>query len=98
MAEYVKRDAVIMALRGRCIEKYPLSFSLGLLAAADEVSKMPHIEAAPVVHARWAFEDNGYCTTAKCSNCGKYQGLYINGRVPELKYCPDCGAKMDREG
>lgn len=67
----------------------------------DMIGNSPTIEAEPVLHGRWQWA-NGYIgTMAECSVCGLspmgFYSLPINqiGRLPEYKYCPHCGAKMD---
>lgn len=47
MDEYIKRQDVIKHLRGTCIAKYPLSFSYGIFASADEISKLPTADVVP---------------------------------------------------
>ena len=47
-------------------------------------------EYAPVVHGRWA---NG----CQCSVCGDRHGSYNSRHRPYYNYCPNCGAKMDKE-
>ena len=47
MDEYIKREDVIKHLRGACIAKYPLSFSFGIFASADEISKLPSADVVP---------------------------------------------------
>ena len=47
MAEYIDREAAIRMLRGSAIEKYPLSFSSGILASADELEKLPAEDVVP---------------------------------------------------
>lgn len=47
MDEYIKREDVIKHLRGACIAKYPLSFSYGIFASADEISKLPPANVVP---------------------------------------------------
>ena len=47
MDEYIKREDAIKHLRGACIAKYPLSFSYGIFASADEISKLPTADVAP---------------------------------------------------
>lgn len=47
-------------------------------------------DVAPVVHAEW-FEKK---SMIYCSNCASsWEAGYIN----DFKYCPHCGAKMDKE-
>ena len=40
----IDADAAIKKLGGECIAKYPNTFTMGLLAAMEEVGKMPTIE------------------------------------------------------
>ena len=47
MARYIDLDEAIKHLRGACIEKYPLSYSNGISAAVNEISKMPAAEVVP---------------------------------------------------
>jgi hypothetical protein len=51
------------------------------------INQFPTFEATPVVHGWWILREDGYC----CSNCD-IQAIYTG---VELKYCPNCGAKMD---
>ena len=59
----------------------------------------PTVDAVEVVHGRFESVRYGYgcLQIATCSVCGEKQGLYINGRLPNWNYCPNCGAKMDGE-
>lgn len=58
--------------------------------AMDRVGEAPAIDAEPVVHGRWINQDNTY-TKYQCSAC-KERNFDGVGR-----YCPNCGAKMDKE-
>lgn len=51
---------------------------------------MPTIDAVPVVHGEWIYEQRGKWIYAKCNLCGKVQDVRSN-------YCPNCGAKMKGE-
>lgn len=53
----------------------------------DVVRTAPTLDYEPVVHAHWIQE--GF--DCKCSNCGSFNGAF------GVKYCQDCGAKMDEE-
>ena len=67
----------------------------GGLCDIDEVQKwlddQPTIEAEPVRHGRWSDKQTviKYLSHCECSVCGSWQGEYW------MKYCPNCGAKMD---
>lgn len=47
-------------------------------------------DVAPVIHAEWEHKDEIYGVVF-CSNCG-FELKYNN-----TNYCPNCGAKMDKE-
>lgn len=52
MARLIDADAAVKLLRGKCVAKYPLTFCTGLFAAADEISKLPTVDAVEVVRCR----------------------------------------------
>ena len=52
----------------------------------------PTIEAEPVRYGRWMCGDY-YDIGDVCSECDWDSGM-VN---PTLRYCPNCGAKMDKE-
>lgn len=89
MAEYLERNAVRKVLRGSAVGKYPVSFYVGLFAAAEEVEKMPAADVAPVVHGRWVEKINPdrFDFKRNCSVCQKGSDLATD-------YCPNCGADM----
>ena len=61
---------------------------LGYLNARIIVRNQPNIDAVPVVHGRWVFDrPNHY----KCSVCD----AMWSGVARFMKFCPNCGAKMD---
>lgn len=63
------------------------------------VNKQPTVDAAPVVHGKWEYSENIYDeSTWVCSIC-KEPWTLIDGTPQEngMKYCPNCGAKMDLE-
>ena len=51
------------------------------------VKGAPTVDAVPVVHGEWTDKDGGIAT---CSVCGDRWGVWS-----VMKYCPNCGAKMD---
>lgn len=73
MAEYIEREAVLKILRGSAIAKYPMSFSFGLFAAADELEKIP---AADVVEV------------CRCKDCKHYKPPKVSAHyVNHTPYC-----------
>lgn len=87
MKEYIERAAVLDAVK-RTSGDY--------MAAWSEIAHMQADDVAPVVHSKWGEYEvfpfapslNGY----PCGNCGMH---FSASSVPILKYCPNCGARMD---
>lgn len=59
---------------------------------------MPAADVVPVVHGKWEVLDDCSSEGVYCSVCHKkvYKVEYANKRF-KTKYCPNCGAKMDKE-
>lgn len=64
----------------------------------DLVEKIPTADVQEVKHGRWTIRYEGAYKRAKCycSVCGKSNG--VAGRNQMRPYCPNCGAKMEKEG
>ena len=61
----------------------------------DGINRLPSVDAVPVRHGKWGTRtvtnaSNGTYTMNRCSECG----LTI---IDRYKYCPNCGARMDKE-
>ena len=54
------------------------------------LDEQPTADVTEIIHAKWIINSDGYYPY--CSNCKE---------IPEYgvmsKYCPECGAKMDKE-
>ena len=95
MAEYIERQKVFDSLPVVTEDK-----TISLYGAVSDfivyVSAIPSADVAPVRHGRWierkSFHAEGGIS-AKCSACQK-DVQYLGN---PLKYCPNCGAKMDLE-
>lgn len=77
---------------------YDLSNVFRWLEENFEVEK-PTADVAPVVHGKWEHDENVFDDEWSCSSCHK-AWTFIDGTTPEennVKYCPNCGAKMDLE-
>ena len=57
----------------------------------DDIDESPTVDAVEVVHGRWFFL-NDY--QSKCTKC--FEIMWVD-HDNEPNYCPNCGAKMDRE-
>nr|DAH46849.1 MAG TPA: Perosamine N-acetyltransferase [Caudoviricetes sp.] len=54
---------------------------------------IPAADVAPVVHGEWIER----ALRPTCSLCG-FSGSLIDAPISPFKYCPNCGAKMDKTG
>ena len=100
MTEYIKREAISEEIR-KYYYKNPPNFSYGegfdrgLDRAQRAILDAPAADVAPVRHGRWIdaypdIEPNPMFMYGICSECGFKQGI-----SKYLKYCPDCGCRMD---
>ena len=104
MAEYIEREALLERLRfKRDIERHPRVKLSGLQSAIAQVYKFPTADVVEVVHGEWivAEDDYGICATEfTCSHCkvSLVTSELTDGQFLDMmKYCPNCGAKMDGE-
>ena len=61
-------------------------YKFSLMYIWKNIMDLPSADAAPVVHAHW-IDGYRWQTCSKCRNKGKRS----------WEFCPNCGAKMDRE-
>lgn len=65
-----------------------------------DLKDIPAADVAPMVHGRWICINKRYgeyeCSVCHGvdSNCSDYYGIHA---VTEQEFCPNCGAKMDKE-
>lgn len=62
------------------------------------IKSQPTADVQEVRHGKWELIDECANEGIYCSNCHKkvYRAKYANQKV-ESNYCPNCGAKMDKE-
>lgn len=96
MSEYIDREKVILVVRH--------AWAKGL-EPTQYIEQIPAANVAPVVHGRWLNFYNDF-TVAECDQCasqfevtfdGEANGALWNGFKQFYKYCPNCGAKMEKE-
>lgn len=92
--EHIDREEVI-----KILEHYDLSSgsTLGCHSGAIEcaisaIEMLPAADVVPVVHGEWIER----ALRPTCSLCG-FSGSLIDAPISPFKYCPNCGAKMDKE-
>lgn len=87
MAECINREAAIRAL----LNDAPEQVSYSREDAADCIRYMDAADVAPIVHGRWLYGDY-YDIGDVCSECDWDSQM----THPSYRYCPNCGARMDR--
>ena len=91
MDEYIKREDAIDAVLDVYCDTPDIDLSCEKFEAA--ILKIPAADVAEVQHERWEKRGSKW----QCTGC---KGLMsIDGTPQEnlLYYCPNCGAKMDKE-
>ena len=94
MAEYIEREALL-----KNAQTYSMEFGEYIgddvrdvdAILADRVKDAPAADVEPVRHGRWLINSDGYYPY--CSVCKEEPKSGIM-----THYCPNCGAKMDKEG
>lgn len=58
----------------------------------DIIDELPAVDAEPVRHGEWIYQDGEIMLCKTCSLC-RCESFDLDG----AEYCPYCGAKMDLE-
>lgn len=82
--EYIEREAAIEAIMSDPPDAHYPSWYI------DRIKTLSAADVAPVRHGRWIASHDEFCA---CSIC-KYP-VYVGWN--KTNYCPNCGAKMDKE-
>lgn len=96
MSDLISRDALMELARNH----------VNRTVDCNDIARFPSIDAAPVVHARWVYDDSGHTCCSNCHERLPYIHCYSDEpcadydeewdeEMPESLYCPHCGAKMD---
>lgn len=73
-------------------DTYDKAMILGL------VDEQPTVDVEPVRHGRWIYKGvRGRFPVCECSVCGNVENADWAVLGDNVNYCPNCGAKMDKE-
>lgn len=100
MSDYIEREAALAVCQKEYEERLSMADYCGDTVAwniGGAVKSMPAADVAPVRHGYWEFpifadNDDELDPRVKCSECGSVEAAFAR-----WKYCPNCGAKMDKE-
>lgn len=86
--------------------KFASGVNMALELLENIIENAPAAYVAPVVHGHWVYNRNGMdwnlgaweCSACKCKN-NNLPGseIYSPYSFVGSRYCPNCGAKMDKE-
>ena len=97
--EYITKDAVFDLLHGEdelilFARSYKENGSAGE-RLCNAITRIPAADVEPVVRGGWqkVYENTTFGAMYRCSTCGE-----TTFNVENYKYCPKCGAHMERSG
>ena len=99
MAAYIDREASVESLNAM----KPFLRDRGqvqlLRRVMNHIGKIPAADVVHVVHGRWEHLEVGWFDLWRCSACGDEWTFGYDPTADDLKvkYCPNCGARMDGE-
>ena len=95
MIKYVSKDII-------CAKMMHCNFRSSDMTVSDFINdELPAADVQPVKHGHWEklaivpATDTGNSILARCSECGDTMIHTTIGREITLKYCANCGARMD---
>ena len=96
MSEYIERETL---LKHTIALNNPHELGENVVPVSD-IEDAPAADVETVVHGEWILvgtNEHDYETSVeeKCSLCGRY--VYRYDTQPQDNFCPNCGAKMDKE-
>lgn len=90
MSDLISRSALMEALEKEQKECEIDMTSPNFFKAKMIAREQPTIEAVPVVHAEWIYENY----TWHCGKCGFHPFKGYIPKEPRFNFCPNCGANM----
>ena len=97
MTRYIDADALTDDILKSAVMIDDTGIQTGYEIAIELIKRQPTIDAEPVRHGKWIKADSQQyfrkhypCFT--CSECG-----YRKDSQKKWNYCPNCGARMDKE-
>lgn len=98
---YIDRELLLIGVDG-CISALHVQakgdlvqeWAINLVEATrDYIASLSTADVVEVRNGRWIVFDPKNAESKECSMCG-----YLFSRLYPSNYCPNCGARMDKEG
>jgi hypothetical protein len=103
MAEYIEREAAKKAFCDYC--DWAEAGSEYCRSCSDPIGRIPAADVVPVKHGRWVTKKDACGTDYTiCSACETEiqwrdrRGVMLKVDMQNAPFCPNCGAKMDKDG
>lgn len=84
----ISRQAVLDCLTATGLKKFDF-----ILDARDKIKNLPPVTPKPKI-GKWLAKS---FHEVYCDNCGFDFDIITNEFMDKMKYCPNCGAKMESE-
>ena len=98
MVEYIERNALIAEFKRLTLGENSLVERLFADGVYAVIETFPAADVVEVRHGRWGEYESFPLTSSlnghPCSECGMH---FSTLAIPVMKYCPNCGARMDKE-
>lgn len=94
MADYIDKEVALALVKPDAPEdeKAAITIATAKKLIRSIIQRAPAADVAPVVHGQWLCGDY-YDIGDVCSECDWDSQM----THPSYRYCPNCGAKMDKE-
>lgn len=104
MGDLIDRNGAVEILRAKANITVCMDIQMGYESSARIIEHIPAVDAEPVRHGKWIWNENGMDWNIGawvCSECGMrneniHSDMKLNPYIwAGTKYCPNCGARMD---
>ena len=95
MSDLISRSKLLEKLKKSRLYHAETGRDMSMLVRCENiVIAQPTVEAVPVVHGEWIF--NQYYTW-ECGNCGFHPFKGFIPKEPNFNFCPNCGSDMRKK-